>query len=96
MNEDRRIKAKGTDLEMALISKRPPKSKIKKDTRSICTFCNFPGHIDSKCYKKHPHLNVNQRSKSAKGPSKAYIAKEDYRNDDEKEIALIAKDPSND
>ena len=45
-----------------------------RKTRPKCNFCGKLGHIESKCWKKHPHLNPC--TKTADKESTAFVARE--------------------
>jgi hypothetical protein len=37
-----------------------------KDPNNHCNHCNIDGHIEEKCWKLHPELNLNNREKDTK------------------------------
>ena len=56
-------------------------------TRPMCDFCGKPGHVESKCWKKFPHLNPH-RKKNDESPKPALVANQ---GDDDPVVCLMAK-----
>ncbi len=59
-------------------------------TRPTCDFCKKPGHVESKCWKKHPHLNPHKK-KPIDAPKPALIANQ---GDEDPLVCLMAKHQS--
>lgn len=54
--------------------------------RPHCTHCKLPGHLESRCWTKYPHLNPVNRNKSDSKP--AFIANQ---SDEDPVVCLMAK-----
>ena len=70
-----------SEASALLTNQRPSRRERPK-----CNFCGKLGHIESKCWKKYPHLNPHNKNPTPKNNPAAFVAEED----DTQVVCLLA------